>query len=348
MNGVSESRDGVRARHDSVNTGRDAASPASASGNAARDGVSPTGELASAARGAAVPLAVLVVTRNEELNLERCLRSVHGFAGQVFVIDSESADRTREIARRFADEVHELPYDHGRIIPWIFQWGLDHLPLRHEWVLILEADQAVTPELRAEIAALLARGEIAEDGFYIRRKQIFRGRWIRFGGYGGKHLLKLFRRGRAQLDPLEQDTRVYVHGRVGRLAAPIEEWNRKEDAIQFYLEKHLRYAEAFAREELARRRQGIPWKLTPRLFGTSDERTLWLKSRYYRLPLFVRPALYFGYRYFLLLGFLDGKNGFIFHFLQAFWFRLVVDVRIEELLREPAGSGGAESVSKAR
>jgi glycosyltransferase involved in cell wall biosynthesis len=287
---------------------------------------------------APAPLSVIVVTRNEELNVERCLASVHGFADQIFVVDSQSADRTRDIARRYADEVRELPYDHTRIIPWIFQWGLDHLPIRNDWVLILEADQAVPPELRAEIAALLAHAEIAEDGFYIRRKQIFRGTWIRHGGYGGKHLLKLFRRSRGQLDPVEQDTRVYVRGRVGRLRAPLEEWNRKEDAILFYLGKHLRYAEAFAREELARRRQAIPWKLTPRLFGTPDERTLWLKSRYYRLPLYVRPALYFAYRYFLLLGILDGKNGFIFHFLQAFWFRLVVDVRLDELLRQPAPS----------
>jgi glycosyltransferase involved in cell wall biosynthesis len=280
-----------------------------------------------------VPLTVLFTTRNEEANLERSLASVHGFADQIFVLDSESEDRTVEIARRYADEVHNLAYEHGRIIPWIFQWGLDHLPIRNDWVLILEADQALTPELRDEIAALLSRADIREDGFYIRRRQIFRGRPLRFGGYGGKYLLKLFRRGRAELDPVEQDTRVYVRGTAGKLRAPLEEWNRKEDAILFYLQKHLRYAEAFAREELERRRRDLPWKLTPRLFGTPDERVLWLKSRYYRMPLFVRPVLYFLYRYFFLLGILDGKNGFIFHFLQAFWFRLIVDIRLEELLR---------------
>jgi glycosyltransferase involved in cell wall biosynthesis len=284
-----------------------------------------------------VPLTVLFTTRNEEANIERSLASVHGFADQIFVIDSESEDRTVEIARRYADEVRNLAYEHGRIIPWIFQWGLDNLPIRNEWVLILEADQAVTPELRAELAALLARPEsqaIREDGFYIRRRQIFRGKPLRFGGYGSKLLLKLFRRSRGELDPVEQDTRVYVHGAVGRLRAPLEEWNRKEDAILFYLQKHLRYAEAFAREELERRRRHLPWKLTPRLFGTPDERVLWLKTRYYRMPLFVRPVLYFLYRYFFLLGILDGKTGFLFHFLQAFWFRLVVDVRLEELLKE--------------
>ncbi|MFL6194522.1 MAG: glycosyltransferase family 2 protein [Thermoanaerobaculia bacterium] len=282
-----------------------------------------------------IPLSVLVTTRNEEANIERCLKSVHGFADQVFVLDSESTDRTVEIAARYA-EVHTLAYDHSRIIPWIFQWGLDNLPLRNDWVLILEADQAVTPELRAEIAALLARPAIAEDGFYIRRRQVFRGKPLRFGGYGSKLILKLFRRGRSELDPVEQDTRVYVRGPVGRLRAPLEEWNVKEDAIQFYLQKHLRYAEAFAREELERRRSGMAWKATPRLFGTPDERILWLKDRYYRMPLFIRPTLYFLYRYFFLLGILDGKTGFIFHFLQAFWFRLIVDIRLEELLKEDA------------
>jgi len=279
------------------------------------------------------PLTVLFTTRNEEVNIERSLQSVHGWADQVFVIDSESDDRTVEIARRYA-EVHNLPYEHGRIIPWIFQWGLDHLPLRNEWILILEADQAVTPALRAEITQLLARPDLRKDGFYIRRRQIFRGKPLRFGGYGHKFILKLFRHGKGELDPVEQDTRVYVRGPVGKLRAPLEEDNRKEDAILFYLQKHLRYADAFAREELERRRRHLPWKLTPRLLGTPDERVLWLKTRYNRLPLFVRPFLYFFYRYFILLGILDGKRGFVFHFLQAFWFRLVVDIRLEELLRE--------------
>jgi glycosyltransferase involved in cell wall biosynthesis len=290
---------------------------------------------------AAVPVTALVVTRNEELNLERCLRSVHGFADQIFVIDSESSDRTRDIARLFTGQVHELPYDHTRIIPWIFQWGLDNLPIRNDWVVILEADQALTPELQAELRALFARSRIEESGFYIRRRQLFRGRVIRFGGYGSKHLLKLFRRGHGHLDPAEQDTRVYVEGEVGRLRAPLEEWNRKEDAIQFYLQKHLRYAEAFAHEELMRRTGQAPWQMPPRFFGTRDERVLWLKERYYRLPLYLRPFLYFVYRYFFRFGILDGKQGFIFHFLQAFWFRLVVDIRLEELLAAEARAAGS-------
>lgn len=291
-----------------------------------------------------IPLTVLVTTRDEEANIERTLASVHGFADQIFVIDSESRDRTKEIAHRYADDVIDLAYEHGRIIPWIFQWGLDHLPIRNEWVLILEADQALPEALRSEIAGVLARADTPESGFYIRRRQIFRGHPIEHGGYGSKYLMKLFRRSVSSLDPVEQDTRVYVRGATGKLKEPLEEWNKKEDVILFYLEKHLRYAEAFAKEEFERRTKGIPWKATPRLFGTPDERILWMKSRWYRMPLFVRPVLYFGYRYFFLFGFLDGAVGTLFHFLQAFWFRLVVDVRLAELIRadrESRSKGGA-------
>src|SRR6187401_2729594 len=125
------------------------------------------------------PLTVLVTTRNEAVNLERTLAAARPLADQLFVLDSESTDGTLDIARRYADDVTSLAYDHSRIIPWIFQWALDNLPIRNEWVLILEADQAITEPLRAEIEELLARPEIAEAGFYIERIQIFRGKAIR-------------------------------------------------------------------------------------------------------------------------------------------------------------------------
>jgi glycosyltransferase involved in cell wall biosynthesis len=289
--------------------------------------------MAASVGGGAVsaPLTVLIPTRNEEQNLERTLAALAGLADQVLVLDSESSDRTVAIAEAAGASVQTLPYDHGRIIPWIFQWGLENLPIRNEWVLLLEADQALSPALREEIARQLSRGEITECGFYIRRRQFFRGREIRFGGYGRKRLLKLFRKDRAALDPNEEDTRVYVNGPVGFLEHPLLESNRKEDSILFYLEKHLRYADAFAREEL-RRRQGLAFRSKPRLFGTPDERVLWTKALYYRMPLLLRPFLYFAWRYVVLLGILDGVNGFVFHFLQAFWFRLVVDLRLRELL----------------
>ncbi|HXU38803.1 MAG TPA: glycosyltransferase family 2 protein [Blastocatellia bacterium] len=282
-----------------------------------------------------IPVTLLVTTRNEAANIERCLRSAHLFVDQIFVIDSESEDETAGIARAYA-EVVNLAYDHSKIIPWIYQWGLDNLPIRNEWVMILEADQMLTQALKSELEQLFSRPSIRENGFYVRRQQVFRGKALRFGGYGSKYMLKLFRRAAGELDPEETDTRVYVRGEVSRLRSPIIEENRKEDAILFYLQKHLRYADAFAREELKRREAGFKWKQEPRLFGTPDQRVLWLKQLFFGLPLYIRPFIYFFYRYVILLGFLDGKQGAIFHFMQAFWFRLVWDIRLEELKKKDA------------
>ncbi|HVG21311.1 MAG TPA: glycosyltransferase family 2 protein [Blastocatellia bacterium] len=280
-----------------------------------------------------IPVTLIITTRNEESNIEKCLRSAHGFIDQIIVIDSDSEDATASVSRRYA-EVINLAYDHSKIIPWIYQWGLDNLPIRNDWVMILEADQELTPELKREMAALFSGPPISQSGFYVRRQQVFRGKALRFGGYGSKYMLKLFRRSAGELDPDETDTRVYVKGEVGTLKSPIIEENRKEDDILFYLQKHLRYADVFAREELQRRRQGFNWKQEPKLFGTPDQRVLWLKQVYFQLPLFVRPFIYFFYRYIILLGILDGKEGGIFHFLQAFWFRLVWDIRLQELQKD--------------
>jgi glycosyltransferase involved in cell wall biosynthesis len=286
---------------------------------------------------------MIVTSRNEEANIEKCLLSGHNFIDQVFVIDSDSEDRTVEISRRYA-EVVNLPYNHNKIIPWIYQWGLDNLPIRNEWVLILEADQELTPALLQELQTLFSKPQINENGFYVRRQQIFRGQTLRFGGYGSKYMLKLFRRSAGRLDPDETDTRVYVEGEVGELSSPIIENNLKENDILFYLQKHLRYAEVFAQEEAQRRREGFVWKTSPAFFGTPDQRVLWLKRVFFRLPLYVRPFIYFFYRYFILLGFLDGKQGSIFHFLQAFWFRLVWDIRLEEIMKTSGAAAGKANI----
>jgi glycosyltransferase involved in cell wall biosynthesis len=281
-----------------------------------------------------IPVSVIIPTRNEAANIQCTLQGIIGFVDEIFVIDSESNDGTLEIASKFATQIINLPYDHGRIVPWIFQWGLENLPIRNEWILIIEADQIPELSLKQELIELFNKKVIEENGFYIRRKQIFRDKWIRHGSYGNKYLLKLFRKNYGQLDPKEQDTRVYVNGLVGKLNGYLVEDNKKESSILFYLSKHLRYADAFAKDEMERRKMANQWKLDPKLFGLPDERTLWLKTLYYGLPLYVRPWLYFIYRYFFRLGFLDGKEGFIFHFLQAFWFRLIVDIRLEEMLKD--------------
>ena len=115
--------------------------------------------------------------------------------------------------------------------------------------------------------------------------------------------------------------------------------NLNEANLAFWLSKHIRYAELHAREELARRCNGHAWLIEPSLFGSPDQRVLWRKRLWYRMPLYARPFLYFVYRYILLRGVLDGKQGFIFHFLQSFWYRLLVDIRLDDLLAQQAAPG---------
>jgi hypothetical protein len=152
--------------------------------------------------------------------------------------------------------------------------------------------------------------------------------------------LKLVRHQHASCDENELlDSRFYVEGRTALLQHDLIEDNRKEDDISFWTAKHIRYAELQAREELLRRDRLAQWNVRPSFFGSPDQRSLWLRQLWYRhMPLYVRPWIYYFYRYFLRLGFLDGKEGFIFHFLQALWFRLLVDIKIDEL--RSAASGG--------
>jgi glycosyltransferase involved in cell wall biosynthesis len=276
------------------------------------------------------PLSVVVLTYNEELNLEACLESVASWASALFVVDSGSTDRTVEIASRFgACVVTHAFQTHAR--QW--QWALSEVPIPTDWVLGLDADQRLTSELQSEIQRALADPAAATvNGYYISRRQVFRGRWIRHGGYYPKYLLKLFRRQHVTIDPSDLvDHHFHVDGPTGRLKGDLIEDNRNELAIAEWTAKHNRYAVLQAKQELAAAVGHVSFSAA---FGTPDERTRWLKQVWSHLPLFVRPCGYAVYRYVFRLGFLDGKEGFIFHVLQAFWYRLLVDINRDELERQ--------------
>jgi glycosyltransferase involved in cell wall biosynthesis len=258
---------------------------------------------------------------------------------EVFVVDSGSEDRTVAIGEAYGAKVVTHPFEsHAR--QW--SWALENLALATEWVLALDADQRVTPELRAAISRTVKSqvgGGSDVAGCFVRRKQIFRGRWIKHGGYYPKYLLKLFRRDHVWLDERELvDHHFYVRGLVARLPHDLIEDKRNEAEISVWLARHIRYAGLQAEEEWRRAKEGPGGPATASPFGAPDERTLWLKGIWTRLPLYVRPCLYFLYRYVLRLGFLDGKEGFVFHVLQGFWYRLLVDIKLDELRRKEAAT----------
>jgi glycosyltransferase involved in cell wall biosynthesis len=276
-----------------------------------------------------VIVSVVVLTLNEERNLAACLSSLAELTSEIFVVDSGSSDRTAAIAAEFGAHVVTHQFEsHAK--QW--QWAFSTLPISAAWVLALDADQALTPQLRASIAQRVPEWTEAGApvGAYLNRRQIFRGRWIRHGGYYPKYLLKLFRKDAVALDAADLvDHHFHVAGPTAILDGDLIEDNRNENAIAVWIGKHNRYAVQQAREETAR--NADPDQRPTRALGSPDERTRWRKRIWYRLPLYVRPFGYFIYRYVFRLGFLDGKEGFIFHFLQAFWYRLLVDINRDEL-----------------
>jgi glycosyltransferase involved in cell wall biosynthesis len=252
--------------------------------------------------------------------------------GEIFVVDSGSSDGTVEVAKLYRAKVVTHPFEsHAR--QW--QWALDNLPLSTEWVLALDADQRVSARLCEEICrTVLAGGDERIAGCFVKRKQIFRGRWIKYGGYYPKYLLKLFRRDCVWLDERELvDHHFYVRGTVAKLRYELVEDNQNEADVSVWLSKHIRYASLQAEEEFRSAKVDRRDDRQASLLGAPDSRVLWLKGIWAQLPLYVRPCLYFLYRYIVRLGFLDGKEGFVFHVLQGFWYRLLVDIKLDELRR---------------
>jgi glycosyltransferase involved in cell wall biosynthesis len=281
-------------------------------------------------RPAEMNLSVIVLTWNEEQNLPRCLESIGALGCPIFVVDSGSTDATLDIARQHGAHCFHHPF-HTHTDQWC--WAIGHLPLETDWVFGLDADQCLTAGLRDELNVTFG-GPVADDvdGFYVTRRQIFRGRWIRHGGYYPKRLLKIFRRQKVLFDRADLvDHHFYVPGRIIVLRHDIIEDNRKEDDIIFWIQKHTRYAALIAAEEHLRRDGAAVAPIPAAMLGTSDQRSLAMKAWWRNLPLFVRPALYFTYRYFGRCGWMDGKQGFLFHFLHAFWFRIVIDAKLDEM-----------------
>jgi glycosyltransferase involved in cell wall biosynthesis len=261
------------------------------------------------------------------VNLPACLESVRALGGPVFVVDSGSTDRTTEIARAFGAEVvvHEFRTQAQQL-----NWALEALPLETEWVLRLDADERLTPELAEELRTTLPALGDDVTGLYFKRRVYFLGRWIRHGGYYPTWLLRVWRRGCARSEDREMDEHmILLRGRHEYLRHDIEEKNQKDLAA--WVDRQNRYSTREVAALLDGARQA---EITPSARGTPEARRRWLKyGVYLRFPLFFRAVLYFLWRYFFRLGFLDGKPGLIFHFLQGCWHRFLIDAKLYEARR---------------
>jgi glycosyltransferase involved in cell wall biosynthesis len=273
-------------------------------------------------------LSVILLTLNEEENLPVALSSLRPLDPEIFVVDSGSTDRTLEIARAAGCRVVEHPFENYAAQR---NWAFDHLPIDAPWTLCLDADERLTPELVAEIEEALAQQDSPFDGYMLRKRTIFMGRWIKHGGQYPAYHLRLFRSGRGRCEAHLYDQHFVVDGRVGRLTNDYIDVITSD--VSTFIVRHDRWAELEA-EEIVAGAAGRGPRVQPVFTGTAIERRRFLRTRVYqRFPLFVRPFLFWFYGYVLRGGFLDGIEGLIFHTLQRFWFRFLIDAKIWERQR---------------
>lgn len=273
----------------------------------------------------------IILTYNEEMHLPRLLQSITGLHAPTFVLDSGSTDRTIEIAEKFGATVQQHAFENH---PKQWDFALKHFPVTTPWVICLDADQVVTSELKTLLLNFDPAKYADVEGIYFNRKNYFKGRWLRYGGYYPLYLLKMFRYGVGYSDLNENmDHRFVVPGRtvVWKQGHIIEE-NLKENDITFWIAKHNRYSDLLAQEEVERMKGLRTQTIKPRFWGTPYERIAWLKRLWWKTPRHIRPYLYFIHRFIFKFGFLDGRTGRMFHFMHALWFRKLVDVKIDELL----------------
>jgi glycosyltransferase involved in cell wall biosynthesis len=266
-----------------------------------------------------LPISVIIPVRNESRNLRRCLESLRG-AGEVYVIDSQSADDSVEIARASGSKVIQFYYRGGW--PKKRQWALDMLPLQYEWVLLLDADELLTPALIDEIKTAIRNPEV--DGYYIGLDMFFLGRRLRHCG-ATFYKLSLFRHGKGSFEcraqhqdssmcDMEVHEHVMVKGATRKLKQRVV--HRNVGSLYRYIQKHNEYSnwEAQVWRESGKERA----ELRARFFGSQAERRRWIRKKFFAMP--GSSLLFMFYKYVLCLGFLDGIPGLIYCGLQGIQF----------------------------
>jgi glycosyltransferase involved in cell wall biosynthesis len=268
-----------------------------------------------------LPLSVIIPVRNEAHNLSRCLKLLQS-AGEVYVIDSQSTDGTVAVAESHGAKVVQFHYAGGW--PKKRQWAMDTLPLAYDWILLLDADEVLTPELAAEIQKAVQ--EPYTNGYYIALQMYFLGRQLRHSG-ASFWKLSLFRKGLgrfecrlqdqdASMADMEVHEHVVVSGATRKLTHPLIHHN--VESLFRYIQKHNEYSNWEARVWLDGKHQKNGEEIQPSLWGTQAQRRRWLRRHFLELP--GSPILFFLYKYVLKFGFLDGVPGLIYCTMQGIQF----------------------------
>ncbi|WP_028835741.1 MULTISPECIES: glycosyltransferase family 2 protein [unclassified Pseudoalteromonas] len=276
-------------------------------------------------------LTIIVLTFNEELHIKRCLESFLSLNARIIVVDSFSNDKTCHIAKSFGAEVFKNPFINQA---QQFQWAIDNCNISSDWVLRLDADETVDNVLVENINSFILKNGNGHNGAIFNRKHIFLGKWVKYGGRYPLPMLRLFRRGTAHIEQRWMDEHIVLdEGSSCLLKGGFADDNL--NSVSWFIDKHNKYASREVVDIMLKRLlPNSDSKINAATSLSIKLKRFFKQSVYMRLPYFVRPFVYFNFRYFLQLGFLDGSRGFAYHFMQAFWYRTLVDLKCIEIEKE--------------
>ena len=275
-------------------------------------------------------ITIIILTFNEELHIRRAIESASRIANDVIVVDSYSTDQTINIALELNARVLQHPFvNHAQQ----FQWAMDNGGITTGWTMRLDADEYLTDELIHEIEGRLSNLNQEISGIVLKRQVHFMGQWIRHGGYYPIYLLRIWRTGHAVIEQRWMDEHILLT-RGTSITFNHDFVDDNLNSLTWWTAKHNDYATREAVDILSRKYSFQDGDLSTGTKGNANQTTTkrWYKNNLYlRLPLFLRAFLYFQFRYWIKLGFLDGQRGLVWHFLQGFWYRFLVDAKILQI-----------------
>lgn len=274
-------------------------------------------------------VTAIILTFNEQQHLQRCIDSVLPVTSDIVVVDSYSTDQTLDIAKKNQVRILQNAWVNNHATQ--FNWALDQLSADTEWILRIDADETITPQLAAEINHTMLTIDEGVMGVGFYRQMIFQGYLLRHGGMGANQTLRLFRYGHGQSESRWMDEHIKVDGPIKNLQGSIIDNNLNN--LQWWLDKHENYARREAIDLLNLKYQFMP---IDKLGINSPQSSVGIKRKikekiYAKLPGGIRAGLYYFYRFILLGGFLDQPIGRKFHYLHAFWYRNLVDIKVAKV-----------------
>ena len=276
-------------------------------------------------------LTFLVLTFNEELHLARCLQSILPLTNDIVVVDCFSQDKTIAIAKQYGVRVLERAWENNHSTQ--VNWALSQLPADTEWVMRIDADEYLTPDLITQIKEVLPTLASDVDGVSCIRQMVFQGKLIEHGGVGANRVMRIFRYGKGQSEARWMDEHIKIGGRSVNLSGVLIDDNLRP--LSWWIEKHNNYASREA-VDLLNLKYGFSGtnSVASLKSSTSIGTKRWIKENIYaKLPGGLRAWTYYVWRYIFMMGFLDGAKGAQFHFLQALWYRSLVDAKVVEVER---------------